>query len=220
MYQGKLHTSSTTVGRLRLISPSPLPLFQIFYFASSLLRNTRYKASLRGYGGLQKFLVARRKTRGDSGPLVISEDGSSVVAVAPPVMPPPTAEQVGGGDDRAGREDFCELPLMPSIAEATVGVASLSADLVSAAPDPKTPEVCAGSDADGQKEAPSSTSTSKLTPELVDSCGGSDPDTVCEGTHGAALSPAERLPDFCPLTGDSLRDGVEFIRGDMFREPW
>lgn len=176
---------------------------------------TRYKASLRGYGGLQKFLVARRETRGGSGQLVISEDGSSVVAAGPPVIPPPTAEQVAVGDDGAGRKDFSELPLIPCVPEATEGVAPPSADLVTANPGPKTPEMCAGSDADDQLEAPCSTST--WTPELVDSCGGSDPDSVCKG---AAFSTAEHIPDFWPLTSDSVGDGVEFICGDMFREPW
>lgn len=152
---------------------------------------------------------------GGSGPLVISEDGSSVVAASPPVIPPPTAEQVARGDDRATRKDFSELPLIPSVTEAIVGVAAPSADLVTATPDPMTPEVCAGNDADEQEEVASSTST--WTPGLVDSCGGRDPDTVCEG---APFSTIERVPDFWPLTSDSLGDGVEFIRGDMFREPW
>ena len=51
----------------------------------------RYKDSLRGYGGLQKFLMARRKVIDSGTPsrLNIAENGSKVTAAAPASVCPP-----------------------------------------------------------------------------------------------------------------------------------
>lgn len=43
----------------------------------------RYKASLRGYGGLQKFLAARRVSEDESGRLIIAEGGGTVEYATP-----------------------------------------------------------------------------------------------------------------------------------------
>lgn len=51
-----------------------------------ILSCDRYKKSLHGYGGLQKFLVARKGTRGALGSLVIAPDGAKVT-VAPTDAP-------------------------------------------------------------------------------------------------------------------------------------
>ena len=53
----------------------------------------RYKDSLRGYGGLQKFLVARRENVNGGAPsrFTIAEDGSKVAAAPVRVSPPPVA---------------------------------------------------------------------------------------------------------------------------------
>lgn len=51
---------------------------------------------MRGYGGLQKFLVARRKNIDGGAPsrLTIAEDGSKVSAASPEVSPPPVASEI------------------------------------------------------------------------------------------------------------------------------
>ncbi|CAM9305759.1 unnamed protein product, partial [Hapterophycus canaliculatus] len=198
-----------------------------------------YKSSLRGYGGFQKFLVARRGASNVSSCLLIAEDGARV-AIAPTETdllsegrestPPecdilPTDKETTRGQERAvGPESLPSLAVTTTTGAATVAAAA-------SVPGNCRSEVDDGdSFADGARH-PSSTcavdKASTAASSLTSSRSGSSfletnyrGGNAC-GIGGKSKINAERrlLPEQGPLTAESL-SRVELVCGDIFQEAW
>eukprot|EP00752_Nemacystus_decipiens_P002241 g2124.t2 len=212
------------------------------------LGHRRYKNSLRGYGGLQKFLVSRRGASDTSSRLEIREDGATVT-----VAPMKTDHLPSGG--RSSREDS-SAPLDRAEAEATPSDISVeqspdgrggAAVGIVAATSSYDKVDNRGQSFDGTVPAPSAflpasaaavaltssfSSLSSKDPSVVD-----DSQRTVTGDRNRKLSGEERhnedgsgsgitvfadsrrLPEMGPLTSEAL-SGVELVCGDIFREAW
>ncbi|CAM9374606.1 unnamed protein product, partial [Laminaria digitata] len=198
--------------------------------ASWLVRELghRRQDSLRGYGGLQKFLVARRKIIDGGTPsrLRIAQDGFKVTAAAAAVSPPPVAwESSRGGGAAAGqrsslslrrrtgrchRRGCCCRPTSTASSASTSPSpsSSLSSSGVSS---PVPPDEAA---------VPLSTTLGAIARAPPGGGGSSGRDSRKGGSSGGANgAERRRLPEEGPLTCESL-SGVEMVCGDIFKEDW
>lgn len=192
----------------------------------------RYKASLKGFGGLQKFLVSRREMHGAPSGLDISEGGVRV-AYRPTNLRSPT-ETHGALNDTSitgrksiqpptGERNSAEWPADPGEDATASDTAFASAFAPAASPGvSRDPDI-----ADGDRSVDSSPGASL--PEARRH--GDDPDPgegehesgACDGSspqgRGGGRTSSRRLPARGPLTKEAL-SAVELMHGDIFEEPW
>ncbi|CAM9263907.1 unnamed protein product [Scytosiphon promiscuus] len=160
-----------------------------------------YKSSLRGYGGLQKFLVARREASDVSSRLLIAEDGAGV-AIA-------RADTCAPSDGHESVPDHGKiLPVDEETAQRREGVVGQESSFLTLS---RSGSICLQANAPDAKRLPMT--TSGVTEEYRD--GGRSG----AGSRGEINVDRRRLWERGPLTVESL-SGVELACRDIFQEAW
>lgn len=204
-----------------------------------------YKASLRGYGGLQKFVATRVEMSDPRSRLVFVADGGTIGLTTTETTSPVTddsphrrrtvdgqavGEKLMQGSDFAGQDECKRLARLAGgdETETTVDASVVLPDLGKVALEGSSPaQVC------GILGSPpiSTSSESTLASSCLCSCG----DTIVPREGYSSIPPTpprlaerggraggiykRRLPEGGPLTCESL-SGVELLCGDIFQEPW
>ncbi len=186
--------------------------------------SNRYKQSLRGYGGLQKFLVARRGASDASNSLEIAENGATVrIAPTEDVSSPRQEDRVT--DDR-GMEDRTSgegLGIGAGAVPAASADTAVTADGTLIAP--ATCLVVASASLSLNRSLPDLSCKEPSAkdigpPTTVATEGDSGGCKSRKGSSGGeGVAERRRLPEPGPLSTESL-SGVELVCGDIFQEAW
>jgi len=196
--------------------------------------SNRYKQSLRGYGGLQKFLVARRGASDTSNRLDIAEDGATVsIATTEDVSSSQQEECVTDDRGKEGRTSGGVSVQQGS----SVGVLGIGAGAAPAASADTVlsidgtlvpPATCVAVATASLSLNPSFPHLSCKEPFAKDN--GPPATLATEGysvgyknrkgrSGGGGTADRKRLPEPGPLSIESL-SGVDLLCGDIFQEPW
>ncbi|CAM9436613.1 unnamed protein product [Ectocarpus fasciculatus] len=207
--------------------------------ASWLVREMghRRQSSLRGYGGLQKFLVARRRASDASSRLSITQDGTRVTVCLTTKTPSalnPSSSQLrdAAAGERCDKETTHCSGLVEQdcrgacrdIHDDAEGASNPAATVV---PLSHSSEIDNGTSSADGSPPPSTTrealpTACSLTSSMLGlSCDDSTPGdgTNCKDGSVEDVVNRRRLPEPGPLTVESLA-GVELLCGDVFEEAW
>ncbi|CAM9865234.1 unnamed protein product [Ectocarpus sp. 12 AP-2014] len=208
--------------------------------ASWLVRemgHRRYKSSLRGYGGLQKFLIARRRASDASSRLSITEDGTRVTVCladeCPSALHPSSSQprDAAAGErceeETTHRSGFVEHYCRRACCDTHDDAEAASSSAATVVPLSHSSEIDNGKSWEDGSPPPSTTcealpTACSLTSHMLGlSCVDSTPGdgTICKDGSIEDVVNRRRLPEPGPLTAESLA-GVELICGDIFEEAW